>query len=502
MGVKTAAEYIQSLKDGRLIYAGGQKIDDISRTKHAALKAGLRIASLEYIMAYDQRFRNILVEIDESGEAYHSIYRIPHTADDLLLKRDIIQLLARTCYGLPGATHVTGIDALHTLAAVCKKIDAESGTNYFGRLESFMETCKRKDLGVACGMFTPDQNAENFSHPVHQDFSIKVIDKSNQGITVNGVMAHITFAPYVHEILIMPASSLREEQSDRAVAFAVPINTPGISLVMPHLDPAEEGNGLDHPWLSKVSTADSVVIFENVFIPVERIFMLGEYRYAGHAARLFAAIHRLSSDSCKIVELESLVGSAFLIAEQNGLEKYPHIREKLAQLVYYIESTDALTYAAILNCITDPDSGYVFPNPLLSNLAKYTFASNWHQAAQLVHDIAGGLLATMPSYADFQHPHLHNKLEPYFTGREGAPAEERIRALNLVRDLTMPEVASATIHGGGSLIMQKMAILKEADRNRYLSAARRAAGIRDKNPHPCYSELVDISQTDYLLPDT
>lgn len=502
MGIKTAEEYIRSLKDGRLIYADGQKIEDITHTKHAALKAGLRLASLEYIMAYDQQFRNMLVEIDENGEACHSIYRIPRTTNDLLRKRDIIQLLARNCYGFPGATHVTGIDALHALAAVCKRIDAESGTDYAARLCSFRETCKHKDLGLACGMFVAGRKTENIPRPVHQDFSIKVVDRSNHGITVSGVMAHITFAPYVHEIIIMPAHSLQEEDSDRAVAFAVPINAAGISLVLPHSDLVEGKNSLDHPWLSKVYSADSTVIFDNVFIPIERIFMLGEYQHAGHAARLFAAIHRLSSDSRKIVELESLVGSAFLIAEQNGLEKYPHIREKLAQLVYYSESTDALTYAAIMNCITDSDSGYVFPNPLLSNLAKYTFASYWHHSVQLVHDIAGGLLATMPSYIDFQHPHLHNKLEPYFTGREGAPAEERIRAVNLVRDLTMPEVASATIHGEGSLAMQKMAILREADRKRYLSAARRFAGIKDRDPHPYFSKIIDVSQTDDLLPDT
>jgi 4-hydroxybutyryl-CoA dehydratase / vinylacetyl-CoA-Delta-isomerase len=499
MAVKTAAEYIESLRDGRLIYAGGNKIYDIVKNEHAGLKAGLRMAAFEYVIAADPRYRDLLIEADESGEPCHFVYNPPRTPADLIRRREIIQKLARICCGVPGASHFTGIDALHAITAISQRMDKEGGTDYSARVMAFMEECKHRDLGLACGMSGTGQSRGNARATEHKDFSINVVDRSTQGVTLNGVMAHMTFVPYTHEIIILPAHGMREEDREHAIAMAIPVNSKGVSLILPHSVQSGPGDRIDHPLLSRVYTADSMVIFDNVFVPCERIFMDGEYRFAGQCARLFASIHRLSGDSRKAADLESLVGSAFLIAEYNGLEKFSHVQEKLSQLVYYAETTDALARAAALDCITDPATGYVFPNPLLSNLAKYTFADYWHQAVKMVQDIAGGLVATLPSGSDLDNPELHSTLAPYLSGREGAAAEDRIRAVNLVRDFSMPEAGAATIHGEGSLIMQKMTILREADRSRYLSAAKRAAGIHDTNPHPAYNDIPDLSLAETLL---
>jgi len=496
MAVKSASEYIESLRDGRVIYADGRKIPDIVKNDHAALKAGLRMAAFEYVIAAHPLYHDLLVEADEKGEPCHFVYNPPRSAADLLRRREIIQKLARICCGVPGAAHFTGIDALHAISAVSKMIDSEHGTTYAQSVDAFREECQHKDLGLACGMSSAGRGP---STPGHRDFSLSITGRSAQGVTVSGVMAHMTFVPYTHEIIILPAHGMREEDRENAFAMAIPVNSKGVSLILPHTGTAGAENSLDHPLLSRIYGADSMVIFDNVFVPRERIFMDGEYGFAGRCARLFASIHRLSGDSRKAAELESLVGSAFLIAEYNGLEKFSHVQEKLAQLVYYAETTDALARAAALDCITDPGTGFVFPNPMLSNLAKYTFADYWHQAIKIVQDIAGGLVATLPSGKDLNNPLLKSTIEPYLTGREGAAAEDRIRAVNLVRDLSIPEAGTASIHGEGSLIMQKMTILREADRNRYLSAARRAAGIHDAAPHPDYSNMPDLAQADNLL---
>ena len=496
MSVKTAAEYIRSLRDGRIIYAGGEKITDIVENGHAALKAGLRMAAFEYVLAADPRYCSLLVEKDEQGEPCHFVYNPPRTAADLLRRREIIQKLARTCCGLPGAAHFTGIDALHAISAVSRMVDKEHSTRYALRVDAFRRECRINDLGLACGMSGASRGE---TRPEHRDFGINIVKRSPKGVTINGVMAHMTFVPYCHEIIILPAHGMREEDAQHAFSMAVPVNARGVSLVLSHSLPQGPLDRLDHPLLSRIYAGDSMVIFNNVFVPHDRVFMDGEYRFAGRCARLFAAIHRLSGDSRKVAELESLVGAAFLISEYNGLEKFSHVQEKLAQLVYYAEATDALSRAAALDCSIDPDTGYAFPSPILSNLAKLTFADYWHQAVKIVQDIAGGLVATLPSGSDLADPALDAVLGPYLSGREGATAEDRVRAINLVRDLTVPEAGAATIHGEGSLIMQKMSILREADRKRYLSAARRAAGITDTDPHPAYSGMPDLSEADRLL---
>lgn len=496
MAVKTVAEYIRSLRDGRVIYAGGEKIADIVENNHAALKAGLRMAAFEYVLAADARYRELLVEKDEKGDPCHFVYNPPRTAVDLLRRREIIQKLARTCCGLPGAAHYTGIDALHALCAVSKMVDQEHSTRYALRVDAFRRECQDQDLGLACGMSSAVRGEPR---PEHKEFGINIVKRSPKGITINGVMAHMDFVPYCHEIIILPAHGMREEDAQHVFALAVPVNARGVSIILSHSLPQGSSDNLDHPLLSRIYTGNSMVIFNNVFVPHERVFLDGEYKFAGRCARLFASIHRLSGESRKAAELESLVGSAFLIAAYNGLEKFSHVQEKLAQLVYYAEATDALSHAAALDCTIDPVTGYAFPNAMLSNLAKLTFADYWHQAVKMVQDIAGGLVATLPSGSDLASPELRDTLNPYLSGREEASAEDRIRAINLVRDLTMPESGAATIHGEGSLIMQKMTILREADRKRYLSAARRAAGIPDPDPHPAYSDMPGLTEADTLL---
>jgi 4-hydroxybutyryl-CoA dehydratase/vinylacetyl-CoA-Delta-isomerase len=501
MSIRTARDYINSLRDGRLIYADGMEIRDIVNNSHAALKAGLRMAAFEYILAGDPKYRGLMVEDNHGPEPYHFVFKPPRSAEDLLRRRNIIQRLARMCYGMPGAAHFTGVDALHALGVVSRRMDSEANTSYAPRVEAFREYCKAQDIGLCCGMVgVPTESLHTADNPsLHKDFSIDIVSESASGITVSGVMAHITFVPYTHEIIILPAHGMREQDKNRAMAFSVPVNTKGIKMILPRPDVATEDSSFDHPLLSRTYAADSMVTFDNVLVPHERIFMKGEFHYAGALARMFAAFHRLSGDSRKIADLESLVGAAFLIVNYNGLERYGHIQDKLGQLIYYAETSEALGRAAALDCITDPSSGFVFPNPMLSNLAKYTYAEYWHMAVKMLQDISGGLVANMPSGKDFNNPDLHPVIEPYLTGREGAAAQDRIRAVNLVRDLSAPSLAAAALHGEGSPIMQKMSFLREADRERYLSAAKRAAGIKDDHPHAAYSCMPDFDGDDLLL---
>jgi len=393
MAIRTAKEYVQSLIDGRVIYGDGEEIRDITKNNHAALKAGLRTSAFEYEIAADPRYRDLLVEVDDKGEPYHFVLRPPTSAEDLLRRRAIVQKLARMCLGMPGGAHWVGIDALHAVTAISRQMDKHLGTSYGPRVEAFRDECKKKDLGLAGGM--TDVKGHRRLHPAdqkqHKDFYVRVADESKAGITVRGALAHITFAPYTHEIVVLPCRAMREEDKDYALAFSVPVNAKGVSLILPRPDRAEENDFLDYPILSRVYGADAMIVFDDVFVPWERVFMKGEYQFAGPCAYMFSNFHRLSGDGRKIVDLENLVGSAFLMAEYNGLEKYGHIQDKLSQLVYYAESAEALGRAAALDCVTDPDTGFLFPNPMISNLAKFTFAENWHWACKTVQDIAGGL---------------------------------------------------------------------------------------------------------------
>ena len=207
---------------------------------------------------------------------------------------------------------------------------------------------------------------------------------------------------------------------------------------------------------------------------------------------MFANFHRLSAETYKAMELELFTGAATLIAEYNGVEKAPHIREKLSYLVMYTEAVEVLGKAACEYCIPEKDSDLVYPNPMYANICKYYFADNWHQATKYIQDIAGGIVATCPSSKDFENPETHDLLEKYLGGKAGIPTEHRLRMVKLVRDLTSSYEDVLTIHAEGSLEAQKLSIFALSDFDRYKAAAKRAARIDDGIKDDLFSKLPEF----------
>ncbi|HUJ68404.1 MAG TPA: 4-hydroxyphenylacetate 3-hydroxylase C-terminal domain-containing protein, partial [Syntrophorhabdales bacterium] len=243
------------------------------------------------------------------------------------------------------------------------------------------------------------------------------------------------------------------------------------------------------PIAGAVYINDALIAFENVFIPNERIFLKGEWEFAGDVAYMFANFHRLSAETYKAIELELFTGAATLMAEYNGIEKVSHVREKLTWLVMYTELVEILGRAAVEHCIKEQDSDLVYPNPMIANICKFEFANNWHEATKYIQDIAGGIVATAPSSKDFFNPETRAIMEKYFGGKAGVPTEDRLRMVKLVRDLTSSYEDVLTIHAEGSLEAQKLSILQLADFDRYKAAALRAARIGNPKGHPLFDGL-------------
>jgi len=210
---------------------------------------------------------------------------------------------------------------------------------------------------------------------------------------------------------------------------------------------------------------------------------------------MFANFHRLSADSYKYAELEILVGCAALLAEYNGLEAVPHVRDKLAWLMMYAEGVEALGRASCLDCVKEPGSNLVYPNPMYSNIAKFQFADNYHHAVKLVQDIAGGMGADVLSSKDWLNPETRPYLERYLGGKAGIPTEHRLRAFHLCKDLTSSFHTCTTIHAEGSLAAQTLSVLTLGDWDRFKAAAKRAARIDDGTEHPVFSRLPEYPGT-------
>jgi 4-hydroxybutyryl-CoA dehydratase / vinylacetyl-CoA-Delta-isomerase len=266
-------------------------------------------------------------------------------------------------------------------------------------------------------------------------------------------------------VIVLPTRAMASEDADYAVAFAVPIDTEGLSLICgPLPDPGAS------PWEAPVSRRnveiESLTVFERVFVPWERVFLAAEHEFAGELATTFATYHRFTAIAYKLPFAELLLGCAVMAAQANGTFGASHVREKIASLVHYRELLRACVECAARHA-TPAAGGLVLPSPVYTNVGKYHFASRFHDMLRAVQDIAGGFTITAPGKADLDGEQTGPLVRKYLAGAAGVDSKLRLRLFHLIRDLTASEFGGynqvVTLHGEGSLQAQVMQTLRDAD---------------------------------------
>ena len=404
MALRTAQEYVESLKDGRVVYFMGEKIDDV--TTHPILQICMKWMAMDYVMQLDPKYQDLVTELDENGERVSFVFKQQKTREDLLRLREIVRLWARVCLGKPSGAKFVGKDGLNAVTVVAPRVDKALGTDYTANVEAYRRYLRTPTPAWRLGMtdVKGDRSLRPSQQKGHQDYYVRIVDERPDGIVVRGAKAHISEAPLSNEIIVVPCRAMKEDDKAYAVSFGVPANAPGLTMISAEPELKGAGQFFDYPISSALYINDAMLIFDDVFIPNERIFLKGEWEYAGHIAHMFGNFHRLSAETYKAAELELVAGAAALMAEYNGVASAGHIKDKLTWLTYYTEAVEVLGRAACEHSVSDPDSGLAFPNPMNANIAKYFFASQWSQAIRYVQDIAGGIVATAPVGGRLEQP--------------------------------------------------------------------------------------------------
>ncbi|HET58381.1 MAG TPA: hypothetical protein ENN35_08070 [Deltaproteobacteria bacterium] len=499
--IRTVDQYLDSLDDGRDVWCMGEKVKDV-RT-HPTISGIIKTAALDYVMPNKPEYRDLFVTRDEDGEEVNFLLTAPKTSEDLQRRRECFVTAMRTGGGV--LLHCMGADALAAFTVTAAVMDRELGTNYSERVEQYRKMLMKQDLGIT-GAIT-DVKGDRSLHPSkqkqHQDYYLRVVDRQKDGIVVRGAKVHISASPCANELLCSPCRTHGEADKDYALAFAVPVATPGVKLLA--VEPVSRTYGdegdFDYPRTSALQPTESLIVFDDVFVPWERVFMCGEWQFSRTLAYAFASYHRLFG-TCKMVgKLEAMTGAAALAAEYNGIEHVDHIRKKLAWMAMISHMVLEMGKAACLDPEKEFGHDVAMPNRMSINSAKYTFASNFHQMCQYMQDIAGGLSTTAPCYRDWQNPEIQPYIDKYLSARDGVSTEDRLRVMRLIKDMTGSYWQIDTIHGEGSMAAQQMFLYGSADWDRLKAAAKRAAHIEGWKDNPVYGSLVsaddEVSMPDY-----
>lgn len=479
MGLRTAAEYKEGLRDGRVVYSRGEQVEDV--TTHPDLGIAVEHAALDFHLAEEPAHRSLMTwEEEDGGELCSRYFKTPKNPADLLDRREMIERSTRAGGGVVLLVKEIGSDALFALDLISHRMDRELGSDYSSRVKAYGRMCRARDLSMAVAQTdAKGDRSLSPSQQEHPDYYVHIAAERPDGIVVRGAKAHTTCAPYVDELIVLPTRAVKEEDAPCAVAFAVPVNSPGVKLIASPFG-SPPASAFHHPVSSKHRMIDTLTVFDDVFVPRERVFLQGEWPFAGLLANTFVEFHRFTAVSYKPPLCDLFIGAASLLAEYNGIDRASHVREKLTQLIAYCETVRGLSLAAAHQCrVAEP--GVAVPDTIFTNLAKYHFASNYHQAVSLVQDIAGGLVVTGPAEEDLQNPQTRPYIERFLGGKKGVETTDRLKAFNLVRDLTASAFGGynelLAIHAEGSLETQKITIFRDYDIERCKQLAREAIGL-------------------------
>ena len=466
MPLKTPEEYLKSIKRPVNLYMFGEKVKEF--WNHPIIRPSINTVMKIYELAQMDEYKEIMTARSHlTGELINRFTHIHQSVDDLIKKVKMQRLLGQKtacCF-----QRCVGFDAANALYSVTYEMDKKNRSEYHKRFKKYWTEVQTQDLMVDGAM--TDTKGDRSKRPNQQpdpDAYLHIVDERDDGIIVRGAKVHQTGYLNSHRVIIMPTLALRAGEEEYAVSFGVDTNVEGITLIYGRqsCDTRKMEEGKLDIGNFKFGGQEIFVIFNDVFIPNENIFMKGEVEFSGELVNRFAGFHRQSYGGCKVGVGDTLIGAASLISEYNGTEKASHIRDKITEMVHLNETL----YSCGIACSSlgfQREAGNYEMDMLLANVCKQNVTRFPYEIGRLAEDIAGGIICTLPSEADFNSKEIGDLLKKYLSTCEGISADDRYKVLRFIENLTMG-VASVSyktesMHGAGSPMAQRIMISRQAN---------------------------------------
>ncbi|HET6799517.1 MAG TPA: 4-hydroxyphenylacetate 3-hydroxylase N-terminal domain-containing protein [Nitrososphaeraceae archaeon] len=492
MPIKNGAEYIESLRGRKMkVYLFGQLVQE--PVDHPMIRPSINAVAETYDVANEETeiasAQSSLIGI-RVNRFLHITESVTDVVNQNKMQRKLGQITG-TCF-----QRCVGMDALNSLYSTTFEIDSKHGTVYHKRLIEFIKMLQRENLMIGGAM--TDVKGDRSLSPSQQedpDMFVHVSKRDDKGIYITGAKAHQTGCINSHWILVMPTMRLQAQDSEYAIVGAVPADAEGITYIYGRqsCDTRSMEEGDMDAGNAKFSGQEAMIIFDNVFIPNEMIFMQGEYEFASMLVERFTCYHRRSY-VCKTGLGDVLVGAAAAIADYNGVANASHIKDKLVEMTHLNETIFATGIASSYQSHKTTAGNYQ-NDDMLANVCKHNVTRFPYELSRLAQDIAGGLMVTMPSEQDFRSPEAGPLLEKYLKGRKGVSTENRVRILRLIENMTLGRNAvgylTESMHGAGSPQAQRIQIARQMQLEYKKKLAKNLARVEEGEANGLTNEQSD-----------
>jgi 4-hydroxybutyryl-CoA dehydratase/vinylacetyl-CoA-Delta-isomerase len=485
MPLKTPQQFEESLKHRKpRVFMNGKKVEDIFANRNTRTVIESNKAS--YAWALDPRYQDIMSCYSPLvGERVNRYTYVSASPDDLVKKAEAgtftAEMLGTCIY------RCVGYDSFHALASTTWEMDRDLGTKYHPKFLEYLKMVQKEDLSVAGALTEPRgrRNQKTLEWP-DPYLSLKLVEKNKEGIVVRGAKINISGAYASHELVVLPQAAHYEGEEDYAIAFATPTDAKGITYVCQYSpysaerDQVDDVEELGNPVFGQRETA--MVIFEDVFVPWERVFHCGEYPYSVKLVTRYARTHRMTcGGTCKVGFMNQIIGASKLIQEYKGLEKAAHINDQLMEMVVLRETCRACGTAAAFKGTEEPvGSGVFLPDETMGNVSKLNVCNAFWRVMALAGDIGGGLIVTMPSLKELKNPEVSKYVEEFYSFGSDEPTENIMKVHKLLQNWTAGQHGVGTWHGAGPVMAQKIMLQRVINYDHEKELVRNTLNLKEK----------------------
>ena len=473
--------YLDSIKNRNLkIYLMGELIKE--PLDHPIIRPSVEAMAETYELAVSEP-ELASATSPYTGESINRFLHIAESNEDLFLQNKMQRKLGQltgTCF-----QSCVGMDAFNALHSVTFEIDEKCNTEYHKNFINFLTEMHKYNLVIGGAMTDVKGDRSKLPHEQEdEDVYLRIVKRTQDGVYVKGAKAHQTGCINSHWMVVMPTLRLSDKDKDYAIVGAIPVDAEGITYIYGRqscdtrsMEPGEYDVGNKY-----FAGQEAMVIFDNVFIPNDYIFMNGEYEFASMLVERFTTYHRRSY-VCKSGVGDVLIGAAATIAEYNGVEEASHIKDKLVEMNKLNETIYATGIASSLQG-SSTKSGNFINDDLLANVCKQHVTKETYEIGRIAQDLAGGLVGSMPSGIDFNEGTMSEDLKKYLKGKKDINSEDRVKILRLIENMTLGRNAVAylteSLHGAGSPQAQRVQIRRKVNIEEKKDFAKKLSGIIER----------------------
>lgn len=436
MSIRTGADYIQAIKSRQPeVWLGGRRVTNLA--DEPVFKQPIKELARLYDMQHDPKYQDDITHIcEETGARVNNSFLNPKSAEDLQARRRIFEVWAEATYGLMGRTP----DFLGTVVTAMASNDwffRQYGDQWGDNIVNYYKYIRDNDLFLTHAIINPQNDRSKASNEQEDPYThLGVVKETDEGLIVRGSKMLATLAPITDEVIIYSYPSFKPGDEKYAISFAIPIDTPGLRIFCREETQDGTRSTWDHPLASRFEEMDAVLVFEDVLVPWERVF-INQNVEAGNLLYPRTGINLQPSHQSAVrglVKISFATEVTCAVADAVGVDGFLNVQNQLAELLQGVETIRALVRVAEYEFEMTPQ-GEARPAIVPLETIRGILPTLYPRAMEILQTIGAGGLLMSPTGADFGNPELTEAMNKHYGGRSGVSAEERVRLFKLAWDL-------------------------------------------------------------------